>query len=161
MRTVAIRVRLPDDTMHRIHLKGPWEFQPLSQRSAAVGVPLLVGGTIKFPAAWRDFLGDFAGCVRFTRHFNLPTNLEPRDRVDLVLDGLGGTAEIRLNQVPVGMVQRPDQTGRFDITPLLRPHNILEISLEWNGTATGSGGLWAPVALEIFEGEQRRVPAID
>lgn len=152
IRTVAIRVRLPGDTMHRIHLKGPWEFQPLPHHSATLAVRPPIGGTIKFPAAWRDFLGDFAGCVRFTRHFNLPTNLEPQDRVDLVLDGLGGTAEILLNQVPVGSDQPPDQTGRFDITQLLRPHNILEISVEWDGTATGPGGLWAPVALEIFEG---------
>lgn len=152
IRAVAIRVRLPDDIMHRIHLKGPWEFQPLSAHSAAPNTLLPAGGTIKFPIEWREFLGDFAGRARFTRHFNLPTNLEPQDRVDLVLDGLGGMTEILLNQMPVGMVQPPHQTGRFDITPFLKPHNILVIHVEWDGAAGEAGGLWAPVALEILEG---------
>ena len=143
--------------MHRINLKGPWEYRPLSHEKDSGGDPLPAAGTIKFPAEWRGFLGDFNGRARFSRRFNSPTNLEPREQVDLVLDGIGGTAKIRLNQVEVGSIQPPDQTGRFDITNRLSLHNVLEIDVEWDGTVAGKGGLWAPVALEIVVNYELRI----
>lgn len=135
--------------MHRIKLKGPWEFQPLPEFPADCAAKVPDRGTVKFPAAWQDFLGDFRGQTRFLRQFNRPTNLEVHERVDLVLDGVGGHAVIRLNQQAVGEIAAAAGTGRFDITALLRPHNLLEIDVEWTGQSTGPGGLWAPVALEI------------
>lgn len=143
-----------DDTVHRINLKGPWDFFPLNRASVAspnfvTQEPLPPAGTVKFPADWQAILGEFRGTVRFTRRFNLPTNLIATDRVDLVLDGVGGTARIVLNQHPVGTIGEPDQTARFDVTSSLRPHNQLEITVDWNGIVPELGGLWGPVALEI------------
>ncbi|MDB5334904.1 MAG: hypothetical protein JWN70_523 [Planctomycetaceae bacterium] len=135
--------------MHRINLKGPWEFQPLIASPATPSVELPGRGTVKFPAVWQDFLGDFRGRIRFLRPFNQPTNLDAHERVELVLAGLGGAAVIRLNQQAVGVISNSEHTGRFDITALLQPHNLLEIDVDWSGMSTERGGLWAPVALEI------------
>lgn len=140
--------------MHRINLKGPWDFLPLNRISAkssdcSAEGPLPAAGTVKFPADWQAILGDFRGSVRFTRRFNRPSNLVAMDRVELALDGVGGAAVITLNQQPVGTLREPEQRGRFDVTSLLRPHNLLEISIDWNGTVPALGGLWGPVALEI------------
>lgn len=135
--------------MHRINLKGPWEFQPLNVLPGASDVAIPGRGTVKFPAAWQDFLGDFRGRVEFVRPFNRPTNLDAHERVDLVLDGVGGTAVIRLNQQSVGQIAESEGTGRFDITRLLQLHNLLQIQVEWSCRTGEPGGLWAPVALEI------------
>ncbi len=135
--------------MHRINLKGPWEYQPLFAAPTTAGVDLPGRGTVKFPAAWQDFLGNFRGRVCFIRPFNRPTNLDAHERVDLVLDGVGGTAVIRLNQLAVGEISNSELGGRFDITSLLQLHNLLEIEVEWAGSPDEQGGLWAPVALEI------------
>lgn len=142
------------DTMHRINLKGPWDFRPVQGVPAETAegradAPLPTPGTVKFPADWQMILGDFRGTVNFTRRFNCPTNLEATDRVDLILDGVNGTAEIKLNQQPVGTVREPNHTARFDVTAALQLHNLLEITINWNGPTTELGGLWAPVALEI------------
>lgn len=140
--------------MHRINLKGPWDYRPVQRMPGEIakspaGAPLPTAGTVKFPADWQTILGDFRGTLQFTRRFNCPTNLEATDKVYLVLDGVGGTAEIKLNQQPVGTVREPDHTARFDVTAALRLHNLLEITINWNGPATELGGLWGPVALEI------------
>ncbi|MES2792944.1 MAG: hypothetical protein V4719_25250 [Planctomycetota bacterium] len=135
--------------MHRINLKGPWEFQPLARSTGDTNAELPGRGTVKFPAAWEDFLGDFRGRTRFFRPFNRPTNLDAHERVELVLDGVGGTAVIRLNQQAVGTVGDSEQSARFDITQMLQLHNVLEIDVEWGGASGTPGGLWAPVSLEI------------
>ena len=136
--------------MHRINLKGPWEFQLLL--SVVVASELPDRGTVKFPADWQDFLGDFRGRTRFIRRFNCPTNLDAHERVDLVLDGAGGFLVIRLNQQAVGVIPASQHSGRFDVTHLLQLHNVLEIDVDWDGSSTEQGGLWAPVALEIVTG---------
>ncbi len=141
--------------IHRIHLKGPWDFRPLQSMPTA-NLSLPAEGTVKFPAAWQDILGDFRGSVRFTRRFNCPTNLEDDDRVHLVFDGIGGSAEVRLNQHPVGSVQLTDQSARFDVTSHLQLHNNLEITIVWEGSSPELGGLWGPVALEIVERSDRQ-----
>lgn len=135
--------------MHRIHLKGPWEFQPQIWGGSESDRTVPPGGTVKFPAAWSDFLGEFRGRARFIRPFNRPTNLESHERVDLVLDGVGGSAVVRLNQQPVGTVSETENSARFEITSLLQLHNTLEICVDWMGNLAEPGGLWAPVALEI------------
>lgn len=136
--------------IHRIHLKGPWDFTALdSTASGPADTPTSAQGTAKFPVDWQTILGDYRGSARFTRHFNRPTNLDDWERVDLVLDGIGGAAEVKLNQQVIGAVGPPDQTARIDVSRSLLPHNVLEITITWHGTAPELGGLWAPVALEI------------
>lgn len=136
--------------IHRIHLKGPWDFLPL-ESAPPDNQPLPAGGTVKFPAEWQAILGDFRGMVRFSRRFNRPSNLESDDRVYLALDGVGGRAEVLVNQQPVGSIESSANSGRCEITPQLQLHNLLEVNVFWQGTATDRGGLWGPIAIEIFE----------
>jgi len=133
--------------MHRINLKGPWGFQPLEGLSSD---SLPEAGTVKFPAAWQSFLGDFRGRTRFSRTFNCPTNLDAHERVNLLLDGVSGQARITLNGKLVGAIDNPAPPARFDITQFLERHNQLQIEVQWEGAADQPGGLWAPVALEII-----------
>jgi len=132
--------------MHRINLKGPWGFQPLEGISSG---PLPAAGTVKFPADWQNFLGDFRGRTLFTRTFNCPTNLDAHERVNLLLDGVSGRACITLNGKLVGAIDNQSPPVRFDITQRLERHNQLQIEVQWDGAADQRGGLWAPVALEI------------
>ena len=132
--------------MHRINLKGPWGYQPLEGNEPGA---LPASGTVKFPADWKSFLGDFRGRTLFTRTFNCPTNLEPQDRVDLLLDGFADCARVTLNGKFVGEAVNPPASVRFEITSLLERHNHLQIEIQWEGAADQPGGLWAPVALQI------------
>ena len=137
--------------MHWINLKGPWGFQPLEGESPGV---LPAAGTVKFPAAWQSFLGDFRGRTLFTRTFNCPTNLDAHERVNLLLDGVSGRARITLNGEFVGAIDNPSPPVRFDITQRLELHNQLQIEVHWEGAADQPGGLWAPVALEILSNQK-------
>lgn len=133
--------------MHRINLKGPWGFQPLESVEPS---PLPAAGTVKFPADWQSFLGDFRGRTLFTRTFNRPTNLEPQERVNLVFEGVSGQALVTLNGKSVGEIVNATEPVRFDITEVLELHNRLQIEMRWDGPVNLPGGLWAPVALEIL-----------
>ncbi|MDB5387831.1 MAG: glycoside hydrolase family 2 sugar binding protein [Planctomycetaceae bacterium] len=152
--------------MHRIQLKGPWEYQPLVGLEATVDVRSLSPGdasavsidqhlpppgTVKFPASWNEFLGDFRGTVQFRRPFNRPTNLSPSEQVNLVLEGVGGAAEVRLNGQLLGCVADSEGSSRFEITPHLRPHNDLRISISRTLATPDPAGLWGIVCLEILE----------
>jgi hypothetical protein len=151
--------------MHRIQLKGPWEYRPLSidqgleiaietGHSASVPPESLVlpgPGTIKFPVSWEEFLGDFYGIVEFRRPFNCPTNLTSDDRVDLVLGGIGGDAHIVFNGISLGSIADKTGYGRFDITPHLRLHNVIRVTVTRLVGMFDPCGLWGPVSLEIHD----------
>jgi hypothetical protein len=152
--------------MHRIQLKGPWEYRPVSDSEASHDAPGLMSaipdgtrqfgglppaGTVKFPASWSEVLGEFRGTVEFRRPFNRPTNLSGGDRVDLVLAGVGGMADVRVNGVHVGGVLASETQGRFDITSHLRPHNEIRIQVVCLRETPAPCGLWGTVSLEIIE----------
>ncbi|MGH7129010.1 MAG: NRDE family protein, partial [Planctomycetaceae bacterium] len=82
-------------SIHRIHLRGPWDYEWLST-SADSRIAVAPAGRMKMPASWRDRFGEAAGTVRFRRRFHRPTNLEPRERVFLVFDGIGGRGSVSL-----------------------------------------------------------------
>ncbi len=153
--------------MHSIRLRGPWEFQPLERfvladdgqvRSETPGLP--PAGKVRTPADWGDTLGRaFLGRVRYTRGFNLPTNLDPHERVWLVADGVDHEATVSLNDRPLGNIIGSQPT-RFEITALLRPHNTLIVEVSLTPTAYNdpavrgdraglAGGLTGEVRLEI------------
>jgi hypothetical protein len=155
--------------MHRIQLKGPWEYRPLRGPETAPDAPepttdrpelpsqlttLPAPGTVKFPASWPDFLGDFRGTVEFRRPFNCPTNLSPNDRVDIVLEGVGGAAEVQINGTVSGCLDADSGRGRFEITSKLRLHNVLRITIVRTAMTPEPSGLWGTVSLEILESPQ-------
>jgi hypothetical protein len=103
------------------------------------------------PATWRSLFGDAAGTARFRRSFNRPTNLGADEQVYLILDGIGGRADISLNGNHLAVVVETMFSAEFEVTRLLEPSNVLLIELAFDPAEHPDrpGGLWAPVALEI------------
>jgi beta-galactosidase/beta-glucuronidase len=133
---------------HRIRLRGPWECEPLA-RFVTTGDGQRVLETTNLPAPrrmtmpcrWRDGgLKDFAGRVRFRRHFGYPGRIDENERVWLTFAGIEGAAETWLNGQWLGR-----QPLEFEITGLLRDRNELLVEVEGSET----GGLYGEVALEI------------
>jgi hypothetical protein len=135
---------------HRMHLKGPWQYRLLD--SDANANPTAAKGRIKLPAAWQDCFADYRGSVRYERHFNCPTNLDPHERVYVVFEEIGGEATIRLNETLLGNAGGGPGPFEFEIKSLLQPRNLLVVDVAFHGGNERPGGLWAPVALEIRGG---------
>jgi beta-galactosidase/beta-glucuronidase len=138
---------------HRIRLRGPWECEPLARfvttpdgQNETVTTDLPAPRRMTIPCRWRDGgLKDFAGRVRFRRHFGYPGRIDENERVWLTFTGIEGTAEIKLN----GQLLRPrEQTQdplEFEITGLLGNRNDLVVDVEGQET----GGIYGEVAMEI------------
>jgi beta-galactosidase/beta-glucuronidase len=160
---------------HVIRLRGPWELEALARelpagdgRPVRLGLDLPTACRVQVPGDWREPLGaDFCGRARYLRRFNRPTNLDPHERVWLVLEGVDHRASVALNGLAVGVVEGYQAPCRFDITFLLEPHNGLavEVSLPAAvfhdpalrpGRAGLAGGLIGEVRLEIGPGEPPR-----
>jgi Glycosyl hydrolase 2 galactose-binding domain-like len=155
------------DKNHVIRLRGPWEVEPVARfvesglgnrREETDGLP--AGGKTPVPGDWGQLLGaDFLGRVRYTRGFNLPTNLGPQERVWLVFDGVNERAQVALNGQPLGEFNHRDCPREFEITPLLLPHNRLTVEVCLGADTVqhdsageqpfGAGGLVGEVRLEI------------
>lgn len=141
---------------HRMRLKGPWEYEWLAGPFPADEKPSVPKtGRVKMPVHWRTAFGTAAGRVRFRRRFGLPTNLDPGERVCLAFDGIGGDAEVTLNDRPLIRLQSSEETVRIEITAQLQRRNELAVEVEFDPQqeADKPGGLWAPVALEIHAAE--------
>ncbi|MBI5757295.1 MAG: hypothetical protein HZA46_02110 [Planctomycetales bacterium] len=137
--------------VHRIHLKGPWQYEPLRRNgSAADSDELPPPGHATMPCTWQQMLGEFRGVVRFVRPFHRPTNLDSDERVFVIFLAVGGQGEVRLDGLPLGRLETRDGPQAADITDHLRPDMHLTIDLEFDSPDTANpGGLWGPVALEI------------
>jgi hypothetical protein len=133
---------------HRMHLKGPWKFEWLTEHSES-SVPKT--GRVKMPVDWVTAFGMTTGSVRFRRRFHKPTNLDPDETVWIVLDGVGGAGPVSVNGTILGVVHSAEEPQKFDMTPLLQQASELIIELEFHPSAENSnlGGLFAPVAIEI------------
>jgi len=143
---------------HRMHLKGPWEYEWLSPipparlaHTVGAGEPLSPRGKLRMPATWQAVFGDASGQVRFRRRFHRPTNLEPHEQVFLVFDGVGGTAQLALNDQPIGRIFPPEHAAEYDVTRKLAEANVLVVDVAFDSETAGEhpGGLWGAVALEI------------
>jgi beta-galactosidase/beta-glucuronidase len=144
---------------HVIRLRGPWECQPLERFDASADLP--AAARVQAPCDWAELLGhEFLGRVRYTRRFNRPTNLDPHERVWLIIDGVDHHGLVTLNGTPLGQVAGCARPARFDVTELLQSHNTLEVEVSLDretfhdsslrGQRAGqSGGLVGEVRLEI------------
>lgn len=133
---------------HRIHLKGPWQYEWLGAGDAHLPFPR--SGRVTMPADWQSLFGERSGTARFTRRFHRPTNLEPHERVLLAFDGVGGAARIALNGRSLGVIDAPARSARFVVTEFLSLNNELAVELRFDPDRCGQpGGLWGPVAIEI------------
>jgi hypothetical protein len=124
---------------HQIRLGGPWEVR-LGNVGAMAG-RMTIPGTLR-GGGWPGYVGP----VSFYRRFGRPTNLETGDRLRLAFAGVTGPAEVRLNGVPVGVV---NGSGAVDVTHRLRERNELEVVMEARNDRCG---ITADVFLEIEAG---------
>lgn len=156
--------------LHRMNLKGPWDYEWLDgphtlteSSTVATGKVkdesedendfLLAHSRVRMPSSIQDAWGSVSGRIRFQRRFQKPTNLESHERVHIAFDGLGGTAIVTLNDEPISKLRDVESPLTIDVTDRLRPSNILAVELTWSPCESrqARGGLWGPVAIEIHE----------
>jgi hypothetical protein len=126
-----------------------------STKAQPPGLP--AAGRAQLPADWGAELGQgFYGRVRYTRRFNRPTNLDPSERVWLVIDGVDARGDYAINGHKLGTIDGYALPSASDITSLLAPSNVLEIEIECRadsiprpGRAGLAGGPIGDVRLEI------------
>jgi hypothetical protein len=152
---------------HPIRLRGPWQCHALSQWQPQPGgwsevtTELPRPGRIKPPADWGDTLGPtFCGRVRYARHFNKPTGLQPQERVFLVVEGVDAHGRAALNGQSLGEIDGYALPASFDVTELLTSRNELVIDVDLPppvdpaapprpGREDKPGGLIRDVRLEV------------
>jgi hypothetical protein len=138
---------------HRIRLRGPWQCE----------VP---AGTeprrLTLPCPWEQLAGaEFTGSVRLVRNFGYPGNVDPSERVWLMVEGCAALTGVELNEASRER-QRPGEAPRalsvtpvanapgspveWDVTTILSSRNRLVFTLT---TERPRGALWDEVALEI------------
>lgn len=133
---------------HRIALRGPWEYRWHGRVAEELQGP--GSGRVKMPTDWQALFGDHGGRARFRRRFHRPTNLEPHERVLIVLEHPLGAAGLQLNGHELGAVGHGEDFGRFDVTRILLPMNELVVEIEFTPTQeTRPGELWQVIAMEI------------
>ena len=131
-----------DSPVHRIRLRGPWQFEwiecpsPASPRS----------GTLDFPMTRDQAFGTAAGTVRLTRAFGRPADPDPSEAVRLeatsAYSGIAIFNGDRLGEFTPGTV-------RFDVTGRLAFRNRLDLELRLEESAAPEAPL-VEVAL-VFE----------
>lgn len=131
---------------HRIRLRGPWECEPLARRPPATE-PLPPKCRMTLPCRWSaGGLADFAGTVRFRRHFGWPARIDAHERVWLTFGGVEDTAEVQLNGQFLGRHEGASEPFEFEVTSLLGVRNDLTVEVT---AVKQSGGIWGEVALEV------------
>ena len=155
---------------HVIRLRGRWEYQPLARTvllpdgsTRVEDGTLPAAGSMPIPAGWAATLGsDFRGRVRYTRVFHWLTDLDDRDRVELVVEQVNAFADVTLNATPLGRMQYGGLPTRFNNTSILRPRNELSLVVELprlcadspvlacRGQESQPGGVLGEVRLEVY-----------
>lgn len=154
---------------HRIRLRGPWQYEPLTAtRIDADGVHPLEGtcpapGKLKVPTAWSETpLAGFHGRVRFRRSFHKPRTLDPDECLWLAFGGVDYFAEVFLNGERLGSHAGYFEPFAFEISSLLEMRNELLVDVDlpceaahdvrylFRGLGDGAdGGIWHDVVLEV------------
>lgn len=124
--------------VHRIRLRGPWQYLPLTQFQPDANGTLVEqtdslpqGGTITPPLdLCQTPLGRaYRGRVRYLRRFGRPVGIGPLEAIHLVVPPLTSTAKIHLNGKLLGQVHPHTAAGRFDVTTQLQVRNQLWIDI--------------------------------
>lgn len=128
--------------VHRIRLRGPWEVVALESTTGPLPPPTRMA----VPCSWQQGgWPGFAGRAVHRRAFGKPTNLGPGEQVWLVIGGVSGRGEARLNQRVVAAIDQ-GRPFEFDVTEALAERNILEVEIAAGGD---DGGVTGEVAIEI------------
>lgn len=130
---------------HIFRLRGPWQYTPLARFDFG---PLPPPGRVELPTDWGATLGnEFQGRVRYERSFNAPSNLDPHERVWLVIDGADARADVSLNGQSLGTVAGYALSSEWDITEKIGPRNTLSIEVELPGAESQVQGTFTNSAL--------------
>lgn len=125
---------------HRIRLRAPWECTVLSPATEHAGPR-----RVDVPSRLADLgLSGFRGRVLLRRKFGYPGRIDAHERVWLTFGAIAGLADVALNNEQLG--RGLQGTVALDVTPYLRPHNVLEVTLAADSDQAGLAG---EVALEI------------
>lgn len=115
--------------VHRIRLRGPWEFAPLGAETAAT-LEIPAQGRIHFPGSWQELNAAPGTRWLLRRRFSRPANLDSDERVRLVCERLAAEVLVRLNGQTLDDVHDDSDAGRmWDITTRLNLRNSLEIEI--------------------------------
>jgi hypothetical protein len=98
------------------------------------------------PCHWREALGDFAGCVRYRRHFSWVTPLAEQERVWLTFAGATESIIVHLNDHLICQQDEARRPCALEVTRLLQRRCELVVDVT---SPTTDGGLWGEVALEV------------
>ena len=152
---------------HRIHLRGPWEAEPVAVttidahgQSVPVAAALPPKLSMVLPGRWAAAgWPDFWGRARFRRRFQWVKPLTDRERLWLGCLGCDGLAEVTLNGTVLGTHDEPFTPFTFDVTHFIRDRNELVIEVDAPSDPQGrhlprgrrgvGGGLWGTVFLEV------------
>jgi hypothetical protein len=141
---------------YRIQLRGPWRFEPLAraQPDGTGGIvwtaeSLPAPGTARLPTSWQEVLGEFRGRVLFRRRFHRPGNLDPQERVLIVLEDIPGAGAVTVNGRRLGLIDCATRAFQADVTDLLEGNDELQIDLELTDPTQERAPLWKTAALEI------------
>jgi hypothetical protein len=133
---------------HRIRLRGPWTCEPLFRMEgdgSRSTVDLPAPFRMTMPGRWEEGgLLDFRGGVRLVRRFGYPGRIDDFEHVWLTFEGAAERATASLNGQPLGSWE--EGPAEFEVTPLLKPRNLLIVDVE---SQAPGGGLWGEVALEV------------
>lgn len=112
---------------HVIRLRGPWEWELIAALSSP---PADNSGRVQVPCDWSVVLGtQFLGRVRFTRRFNQPLRVDPREQVWLVIAADTATCDVWLNDVPLTGERGELTQWRYDIGHYWTSRNELRVEL--------------------------------
>lgn len=136
-------------SVHRIRLIGPWDYVWLEAADPTMDAPAATAGTIKMPCDWESIFGPRAGRATFSRRFHRPTNLDPHEKVFIVLTGVGGAGRLSLNGLAMGEFDGKAKSAEVEVTDNLESFNQLEVTVDFAPDDTSLGGLYDAVALEI------------
>jgi hypothetical protein len=136
-RFAAVNISIePSGTSSPTPSPGATTPNPASESPLAQPPDLPAAGRAQLPADWSAALGQsFCGRVRYTRRFNRPTNLDPSERVWLVIDGVDAHGDCAINGHKLGTIDGYALPAASDITSLLAPSNVLEIEVELRADA--------------------------
>jgi len=159
---------------HRIHLRGPWDCEPLTRSTIhADGRIEVIDGALppacrlNMPCRWATGgLGLFSGQVRFRRRFQWPSAIDYYERLWLAFHGVDYFASVHLNGIELGQHAGAFDPFEFDITGIVQPRNELTVEVELPATHPDAasqqrlvrggqacpdrnGGLWGNVQVEV------------
>jgi len=104
------------------------------------------------PAEVLEITGEIPAEVQFQRYFHRPTNLDAHERVYVVIEEICSSANLKLNDQPIGSISTGQAIAEFDITQQLAVRNTLQLTFN-DSFPTGHSEpgtlIWEVVAIEI------------